>query len=394
MWKFVFLVMMVLTRTMPEEDSRGPTNQSVAIESASNIVPCSTRRRKRNAATTTDVDQPQVDPQKRRGPNLNLSATKDFENLPEGSKIALTMAGGTKGFVGKTATQFANEIGIVVRSGKFNLLRTDRAFMGYVDYRLHRQWTRTRGELSAHWKKNGGKTNPRLARSMMKSNCRSLEDWNHLCDYWELESTRKYSDQMELNRGKQAIASRGGSRSIANHVFHMTNRETQTPPSPFEVYYKLHYNAKKGWLNDEAKSEYENIIHHKEEAVAKLISEGTTITTTMDHELKKEAIESVCAKEKTTKSAWKVGVGPVFRKKDFWMTSEAGSSQLSSSEAEALRNQVALLEEKLKQSNEKSEKVLMFMSSKFPDFESSLSAHMRGGANDLDGQLNDNDSLI
>ncbi|KAF5785698.1 hypothetical protein HanXRQr2_Chr10g0431711 [Helianthus annuus] len=173
-----------------------------------------------------------------------------------------------------------------------------------------------------------------------------------------------------------------------------TNRETQTPPSPFEVYYKLHYNAKKGWLNDEAKSEYENIIHHKEEAVAKLISEGTTITTTTDHELEKEAIESVCAKEKTTKSAWKVGVGPVFRKKDFWMTSEAGSSQPSSREAEALRNKVALLEEKLKQSNEKSEKVLMFMSSKFPDFESSISAHMRGGANDLDGQLNDNDSLI
>ncbi|MFS7888219.1 hypothetical protein Hanom_Chr00s000001g01592391 [Helianthus anomalus] len=35
-----------------------------------------------------------------------------------------------------------------------------------------------------------------------------------------------------------------------------TNRETQTPPSPSEVYYKLHYNAKKGWLNDEAKSEH------------------------------------------------------------------------------------------------------------------------------------------
>ncbi|MFS7916172.1 hypothetical protein Hanom_Chr02g00173991 [Helianthus anomalus] len=53
MWKFVFLVMMLLTRMMPEEDSRGPTNHSVAIESASNIVPRSTRRRKRNAATTT-----------------------------------------------------------------------------------------------------------------------------------------------------------------------------------------------------------------------------------------------------------------------------------------------------------------------------------------------------
>ncbi|KAJ0862195.1 hypothetical protein HanPSC8_Chr12g0515311 [Helianthus annuus] len=122
-----------------------------------------------------DVDQPQVDPPKRRGPNLNLSATKDFENLPEGSKISLTMAGGTKGFVGRTATQFANECGIVVRSvcpmnfhkwesvpadiknlmyeklqRKFNLLRTNRVFMGYVDFRLHQQWKRTRGELSAH----------------------------------------------------------------------------------------------------------------------------------------------------------------------------------------------------------------------------------------------------
>ncbi|MFS7959593.1 hypothetical protein Hanom_Chr08g00692911 [Helianthus anomalus] len=190
------------------------------------------------------VDQPQVDPPKRRGPNLNLSATKDFEKMPEGSKISLIMAGGTKGFVGSIATQFANEIGIVVRSvcpmnyHKWESIPADiknlmyeklqvsyRAFMGYVDYRLHRQWTRTRGELSSHWKKNGGKTNPRLARSMIKSNCRSLEDWNYLCDYCELESTRKYSDLMERNRGKQVIASRGGSRSIANHVFHMISFE-------------------------------------------------------------------------------------------------------------------------------------------------------------------------
>ncbi|MFS7922920.1 hypothetical protein Hanom_Chr03g00254681 [Helianthus anomalus] len=97
--------------------------------------------------------------------------------------------------------------------------------MGYVDSRLHYQWKRTRGELSAHWKNNGGKTNPRLARSMMKSNCRSPEDWNHLCDYWELESTRRYSDQMECNRGKQVVTSRGGSRSIANHVYHMVSFE-------------------------------------------------------------------------------------------------------------------------------------------------------------------------
>jgi len=49
--------------------------------------------------------------------------------------------------------------------------------------------------------------------------------------------------------------------------------------------------------------------------MAKLISEGTTLTTTMEHELERQAIKSVCAKEKTMKSAWEVGVGPVLRKK-------------------------------------------------------------------------------
>ncbi|MFS7914388.1 hypothetical protein Hanom_Chr02g00152771 [Helianthus anomalus] len=47
------------------------------------------------------------------------------------------------------------------------------------------EWKRNRGVLSQHWKNNGGKTNPRLARSNMHGDCRNQEDWNHLCDYWE-----------------------------------------------------------------------------------------------------------------------------------------------------------------------------------------------------------------
>ncbi|KAD7477975.1 hypothetical protein E3N88_01111 [Mikania micrantha] len=177
-----------------------------------------------------------------------LSATKTLDNLPPGAKISLTLSGDTKGFVGNSATQFATECGITIRNycpmnfhtwesvpddvknmlyeklqGRFNLLRSDRVFMEHVNARLHAQWKRTRGTLSAYWKKNGGKTNPQLARSKMMPNCRNQEDWNHLCDYWELEKTRKYNDQMEANRGKQVIASRGGSRSISNHRFHLVH---------------------------------------------------------------------------------------------------------------------------------------------------------------------------
>lgn len=70
------------------------------------------------------------------------------------------------------------------------MLRTDNVFMDYVNSRLQAQWKRTRGVLSQHWKNNGGKTNPQLARENMKPDCRSQDDWNHLCNYWELEKTR------------------------------------------------------------------------------------------------------------------------------------------------------------------------------------------------------------
>ncbi|MFS7890435.1 hypothetical protein Hanom_Chr00s000075g01618971 [Helianthus anomalus] len=136
--------------------------------------------------------------------------------------------------------------------GKFELLRTNTIFMEYVHARLHAQWKRTRGKWSEHWKKNGGKTNSQLARSKRKFDC-PIQEWNHLCDYWELEKTK------------------------------------------------------------------ENIIEHKEATLDELNSKGITITTTMEHQLEKEAIKSVCARKKTIQSAWEVGGGPVLRKKDSWM---------------------------------------------------------------------------
>ncbi|KAL8262536.1 hypothetical protein R6Q59_023885 [Mikania micrantha] len=72
-----------------------------------------------------------------------------------------------------------------------------------------------------------------------------------------------------------------------------------------------------------------------------------------------------------------------FKKKDLWMASEAQSSQPHSSDAEALKNQVDSLKDELKQSNEKYEKI-MFMSSKFPDFENSVSAPVSNEANSSD----------
>ncbi|KAK1431984.1 hypothetical protein QVD17_08826 [Tagetes erecta] len=124
---------------------------------------------------------------------------------------------------------------------KFNLLRLDRVFMEHVNDKLHRQWKRTCGTLSAYWMENGGITNPQQARSKVKADCRSKEDWNHLCDYWELESTQRYSDQMKVNRGKQVIASRGGSRSIANHVFHMENIIRHKDEADGKVNFRRYY---------------------------------------------------------------------------------------------------------------------------------------------------------
>ncbi|KAL8240225.1 hypothetical protein R6Q59_013580 [Mikania micrantha] len=287
----------------------------------------------------------------------------------------------TKTFVGTSATKFATECGIIIRNvcpmnfhtwdsvpkevktlmyekleGSFELLRSDNIFMEYVDARLRAQWKRTRGVLSQHWKKNGGKTNPLAARSNMKPDCRSEEDWNHLCNYWELEKTR-------------------------------INPKTQMPPSPLQVYYRMNFNAKKhGWLNDHARLEYENIIEHKKAAVNELTLKGTVITTAIEHNLEKEAIQSVCGKLKTLQSAWEVGVGQVLRKKDSWMKASVQSSHQDSSHTnEDLENQVIALKKKLEDSNEKYQRMSEFISSKFPEFENIISTPVTDEAHDSEG---------
>ena len=74
------------------------------------------------------------------------------------------------------------------------------------------------------------------------------------------------------------VPSRGGSRSIANHkfamvtfdlirinlciknhtcsyvIFFQTNKETQLPPYPIELYHKLHFKTK--WLTEASRIEY------------------------------------------------------------------------------------------------------------------------------------------
>ncbi|MFS8026108.1 hypothetical protein Hanom_Chr16g01483081 [Helianthus anomalus] len=76
MWIFM-LMMIVLTRARPEEDSRAPTNPLVAEGSASARVPRKNCRCKSKDITTTDK--------------------------------------ATKAFVGTSATDFATELGIIVR---------------------------------------------------------------------------------------------------------------------------------------------------------------------------------------------------------------------------------------------------------------------------------------
>ncbi|KAL4554936.1 hypothetical protein LXL04_037545 [Taraxacum kok-saghyz] len=168
---------------------------------------------------------------------------------------------------------------------------------------------------------------------------------------------------MKQNREKLVVPSRGGSRSIANHKYAMTDKNTQLQPNPIKLYHKLHFKTK--WINDESRIEYENIVKMKDDECAKLVSAGTTITPEMEYEIEKNASSS----------------GPVMRKKDipYFLASE--SSQSTSKDDEEWKGKYVALEEeqrinkeelriyqkKFKRSEEKSEKLSQFLISKFPD---------------------------
>ncbi|CAI9277874.1 unnamed protein product [Lactuca saligna] len=142
---------------------------------------------------------------------------------------------------------------------------------------------------------------------------------------------------MKHNRGKLVIPSRGGSRSIANHKFAMTNKETQMPPSPIELYHKLHFDPIKKWINDESRIQYENILQLKEEDCAKLVSAGTSITQEMESDIEKKVIKTICAKHKTLQSGWEASSGLVMRKKDIHLLSTAETSQSASKDEEDMK---------------------------------------------------------
>ncbi|KAL8249229.1 hypothetical protein R6Q59_006097 [Mikania micrantha] len=141
MW-ILMLVMMVFTRKRHEEDSQIPTNQSVSKGSG---YVCAKRRRKNKSLNIAEqpvaveqqiafegqavakqpstelpaelaaTEQP-ADPRRRHGPNINHRVARSLQNLPEGTKIPLTMDKETKTFVGTLATHFATECGIIIRN--------------------------------------------------------------------------------------------------------------------------------------------------------------------------------------------------------------------------------------------------------------------------------------
>ncbi|KAD2394301.1 hypothetical protein E3N88_41278 [Mikania micrantha] len=214
----LMLVMMVFTRTRHEESTKIPANQPVSNGSGHVAAK---RRRKHKSLNIAEAAEQHVVVEEQAASQGQADGEQPADDLPdiEQPTVELPLAqqrSDPPKRRGTSATHFATECGIVIRNvcpmnyhtwdsvpsdvktfmyekleGRFELLRPDNIFMEYVNTRLRAQWKCTRGVLSQHWKMNGGKTNPTVARSKMKPDCRSEEDWNSLCDYWESEKTRQ-----------------------------------------------------------------------------------------------------------------------------------------------------------------------------------------------------------
>ncbi|CAI9294838.1 unnamed protein product [Lactuca saligna] len=185
---------------------------------------CMLRRRKRVMASVdaTGIDymfllftKTSSNTEAEARPYINKKTSQILENQPDAC-ITLIRDTYTKKFIGDSTISFATEAGIVMRSfcqmefhtwekvakenkeeminklcEKSKLPQEDKVQMDYVDEQMRRQWKCTRNIFKDYWKKNGGMTDPQLARSKMKPDCRSEEDWGYLCDYWESDKAKE-----------------------------------------------------------------------------------------------------------------------------------------------------------------------------------------------------------
>lgn len=100
------------------------------------------------------------------------------------------------------------------------------------------------------------------------------------------------------------------------------------------------------------------------------IPPDTQLTVPERHDIEAEAIRRVRGKEKTVKSGWIAGVGPVEKKKDLAFRAMMEGGQSGSAQADALSRELADVKLQLAESQRQYERLAEFMSSRFPDFPS------------------------
>lgn len=93
------------------------------------------------------------------------------------------------------------------------------------------------------------------------------EDWDYLCNLFSLEKFKKRATINSENREKLPFNHRGGSKPFAFHRQHNSmSVATGELQGEVELFRATHYNESKGWINDTAKSRYEEMRKLQEQS--------------------------------------------------------------------------------------------------------------------------------
>ncbi|KAL5711823.1 hypothetical protein ACHQM5_014061 [Ranunculus cassubicifolius] len=103
----------------------------------------------------------------------------------------------------------------------------------------------------------------------------SQENWNALCNTFEMEEFKKRSEQNSENRAQLPVNHHGGSKPFVRYREEHRDAEMNQECGRIELYRITHFNESKGWINSIAEKNYEDMLALKAQPVAEGSNEMT-----------------------------------------------------------------------------------------------------------------------
>ncbi|KAG6526118.1 hypothetical protein ZIOFF_016095 [Zingiber officinale] len=137
--------------------------------------------------------------------------------------------------------------------------------MKETDRLMSARYRDNRSKMHNHYKKLSHLPPAERRQHIPLEFCETQDDWDYICALFESEAFQKRSAINVENQGKLPYNHRGGSKSFIQYSYDGTDQSQRK--DRITVFNETHYSSKKWWIEDTAKTAYDDMVRLRDECI-------------------------------------------------------------------------------------------------------------------------------